>query len=90
MNEKDNQGPFPVIPMEKISLSRSIPYLITALALLVLGIILLSPKPPAPVPAPAYPTYQIAEIGGCQFLVFTNPFYILHWPRCAATNHTAR
>jgi hypothetical protein len=91
MNEKDNPIPSLAPLPFNLGLVRAIPYLITAAAILVVGLVFLSPKPPAtPPPAAAYPTYQIAEIGGCQFLVFTNPLVILHWPRCNATNHTAR
>lgn len=35
-------------------------------------------------PPPATPTFQVAEIGGCQFLIFSNPFFVLHWPKCFA------
>jgi hypothetical protein len=40
-------------------------------------------SPPAPTP-PTAPTFQISEIGGCQFLIFSNPFFVLHWPKCFA------
>lgn len=31
---------------------------------------------------PITPTVSLTEFGGCQFLVFQRPFFVLHWPQC--------
>jgi hypothetical protein len=41
---------------------------------------------PAAVKAPE-PTFQIGTIADCQFMIFSNPFFVLHFPKC--TNHPA-
>lgn len=48
-----------------------------------LGIIIARTGTPKPAP-PAPQSVVIQEIFGCQFMVFQNPFFILHYPKCYA------
>lgn len=59
---------------------RAIPFLLAAL----LGAFLARAWP-KPAPKEAAQTFQVATIADCQFMIFSNPFFVLHFPKCS--NH---
>lgn len=65
-------------------IATAVPYVICFL--LGVGLVALFWPKAKPAKAPE-PTFQIGTIADCQFMIFSNPFFVLHFPKC--TNHPA-